>query len=54
MAEIELYEHEKKYKSSLKTLEESSTSERNKILIKEFLNDCTIGWGERSLGKPDL
>ncbi|MDI6655680.1 MAG: hypothetical protein QME59_07360, partial [Candidatus Hydrothermarchaeota archaeon] len=54
MAEIDLYDHERKYKSGLKTLDENSITERNKALIKEFLNDCSIGWGGKKLKLPTI
>lgn len=54
MTEISLYDYEKKYKVTLRALERSSVSERNKALIKEFLNDCTIGWGGKKLKLPTI
>ncbi len=39
---------------ALRALERSSTSERNKTLIKEFLNDCAIGWGGKKLDRTRL
>lgn len=54
MAEIELYDYERRYKSDLRALERSSISDKNKALIKEFLNDCTIGWGGKKLKLPTI
>ncbi|MFH1774717.1 MAG: hypothetical protein ABH874_07155 [Methanobacteriota archaeon] len=45
MAEIDIFNSERRYENAVKRLKESGISQRNKELILGFANDCLIGWG---------
>ncbi len=45
MAEIDIFNSERRYDNAVKRLKESTISQRNKELILGFANDCLIGWG---------